>query len=201
MSQRQNKRQQYEFDYIVGILDAQGFTSRENNFIVRELSLASNRITHTIHFSTDIPETLNSGEYLEDGKLVKWRQTQQFQKWKIHGLSFDKLDGMPQVALIPFIKLMFDLMKECNGSKLGVKNSQLANLLNKYKIPCYDISQFLAELEEAGTQTNQNAFIQSVKPCSGHEIYFSGMRCSEQKAYGTWKWLQTYLASLKYKRR
>lgn len=196
MAQKRIRRRQYEYDYIVGILDAQGFTSENNTFVVRELSLASRKLTHTIHFSTNIPENVDGEKYLEDGKLVKWRQTQQYQKWKIHGLSFDKPDGMPQEALIPFIKLMFDLMKECNGSKFGVNNTQLAEILEMARIPFYDLSQTLTELEDNGMHTSHNSFIQSIKPCTGHEIYFEGMRCSEQKSFGTWKWLQAYLASL-----
>lgn len=188
------RKRQFEFDDIIGILDAQGFTDSDNKFLVRELSFASKKINQTIQFSTEIPEFLDNEKYLENGSLVKWRQTQQYQKYKVHGLSFDKLDGFPQECLVPFIKFIFKLAKDGEYSKFGVNNSQLEEILEAADIP------FLNVQKDPGfsnsSKEEADSFIDSLKPCPDHEIYFEGMRCSAQKANGLWKWLQHFLNSL-----
>lgn len=198
MVQKRNRRPKHEYHCIVGILDAQGFTTAENTFMFRELSIASKKYKNTLRFETSFREEIcKNRKNLDNTEFDKWKEAQQYRKWKVHGLAYDNVENMPQQSAVNLITILFTGLKRCDCSKFGVSNRQLAGVLKQANIPFIDLTPTLMAMEEKGI--HPNSFIQSSKPCSRHDIYFDGMQCSDQRSRGIWKWLQAYLSSLKNK--
>lgn len=179
---------------IFAIVDAQGFTGFDGQFMVRELSFENDLISKTFYFHTNIMDDGSEMKSMTHSDYTTWKRTIWFQKYKIHGLSYvsNKQEDMPPMMLIPVIKLLREIFAIDNMQKFGVRNTQLAAILRRYKIPHIDLTIQAVSSEIA-------PFWGEIRPCDNHEIYFPGMKCSAQKVSAIWNWIKMKKSLLDFK--
>lgn len=176
---------------ICGVLDVQGFSGIVDGkweFLVRELSFAAPGVSATWSFKTG----------LRDQKVTKnnyrLRMTQNYQREKVHGLSFDEYapGSFEQWELGTVIRSIHQLYTNSKQDAFGINNQQLGKILQKMVIPFQDLSLILSSLTEREKE-DYEAIYCSYQICKLHELWFPGIKCSLNKCLAQRDWLKRCL--------
>lgn len=114
------------------VADAQGFFV-ENKFYPRELGVAGDDFT--IYFTFDLPNK----------KLSEADRKTVFACEKyVHGISWHsktkKSDSLPVEVFEKILIHLYKKYRQCKSDMVGVRNGHLKDILEKLKIPVYDMS-------------------------------------------------------------
>ncbi len=167
---------------ICAIMDAQGFV-KEGVFYPRELSI----ISHELRMSLIVDSGLSyTGMNLKDRKTNKYISNnllglsmKNFSPNRGHNLSYDSSEQ---------IRNLYLMVLQGDKEHLGIKNQQLAQVLDMLDIPYIDLNQYNCPSVKELSKSYKT------KPCNFHSRQVPDrdrLRCAEKKCNLLWKWMNS----------